>query len=74
MQRRFVTSTAPSPTSLEDGATDDNVHDFVRALQDLVHAAVPEVPLHGVVLQVAVAAVQLQAAVDDVEALVASVG
>ncbi len=55
--------------SLEDGAADDDVHDFIRALKDLVHAAVSEVALDGVVFQIAVAAVQLQAAVDDVEAL-----
>ena len=34
-----------------------------------MHAAVSEVALDGVVLEIAVAAVQLQATVDDVEAL-----
>ncbi len=55
--------------SLQDGTAHDYVHDFICALKDLVHAAVSEVALDGVVLQVTVAAVQLQAAVDDIEAL-----
>ena len=55
--------------SLEEGASNDDVHDFVGALEDLVHAAVPEVALDGVILQIAVASVQLQAVVDDVKAL-----
>jgi hypothetical protein len=55
--------------SLEKGASNNDVHDFVGALEDLVNTAVPEVTLDGVILQVAVATVQLQAVVDDVEAL-----
>jgi hypothetical protein len=45
-----------STVSLKDGAADDDIHDLVGALQDLVHAAVPEVALHRVVLEVTVAA------------------
>jgi hypothetical protein len=64
-----VWQTFTSSASLENGAAHDDVHDLIGALKDLVHAAVPQVPLDGVVLQVTVAAMQLQAVVDDVEAL-----
>lgn len=49
----------------------DYVHHYlVRALQDLMHAQIPHEPLDRVVLKVAVATVQLEAVVRDVEALV----
>src|SRR6201999_3760438 len=47
---------------------DDHAHDLVGAFEDLVHAQVAQIALDGEVLQVAVAAMQLQRVVDDLEA------
>jgi hypothetical protein len=41
MRRRFVAFASPA-LSLEDGTTNDDIHNFIRALENLVHAAVPE--------------------------------
>src|SRR3569833_2513096 len=49
-------------------ARDDDAHDLVGAFEDLVHAHVAQHALDGMVAQIAVAAVHLQAAIDDVEA------
>ena len=51
----------------EQLAADDDAHDLVRALEDLVHAQVAHDLLDAVVVQVAVAAVQLQRLVRDAE-------
>ena len=48
----------------EHAAGDQQLHHLVGALQDLVHTDVAQVLLHAVVLQVAVAAEQLQGGVD----------
>src|SRR5216684_4595842 len=45
----------------------DHPHDLVGALEDLVHTQVAEIALDGEVLQVAVAAMQLQRLVDDLK-------
>src|SRR3546814_4346519 len=57
----------PSP-SLQQAAGDDHPHDLVRAFQNLVHARVADVSFQREILQIAVAAVQLQRLVADVEA------
>ena len=49
-------------------AADDQPHHLVGAFQDLMHAHVAQHALDRMVAQIAVAAVQLQAAVDHVEA------
>lgn len=55
---------------LEQDSLDDVHHDLVGAFKDLVDAEVSEEPLNGVVLEVAIATVHLQAVIDNVEALV----
>ena len=49
-------------------AGDDQPHDFVGALEDLVHAQVAHDTLDFIVCKIAVAAVDLQRLVGDVEA------
>src|SRR5580704_9046525 len=48
-------------------ARNDHPHDLVGAFEDLVNAQVAQIALDGKVLQVAVAAMQLQRLVDDLE-------
>ena len=45
-------------------------HDLVGSFEDLVHAEIPKEPFDWVVLKVAIAAMHLQAVVDDVEAFI----
>src|SRR5712671_3376134 len=47
---------------------DDQSHHLVGALENLVHAQIPQNALDGMIAQIAVAAVKLQAAIDHVEA------
>jgi len=54
----------------EEDALYDVHHYLVGALQNLVNTKVSQVALDRVVLQVTIAAVHLQAVVDDVETLV----
>lgn len=44
---------------------DEQPHDFIGPLKDHVDAGVPQVLLHRVVFEVAVATVQLQRLIDD---------
>src|SRR6266849_1961838 len=46
----------------------DQPHHLVGAFQDLVHAQVAQYALDRVIAQIAVAAVELQAAIDHIEA------
>ena len=55
---------------LEQCSLDDVHHDLVSSLEDLMDTEVSEEALNGVVLQVAISAVHLEAVVHDVEALV----
>ena len=63
----FVSIPSSSSLPLQHCPRDEHLHDLVGALQDLVDADVPEVLLHGVVLQIAVAPVHLQGRVHDLE-------
>ena len=49
-------------------AADDQSHDLVGAFQDLVHAHVAQHALDRMIAQIAVTAMQLQAAIDHLEA------
>src|SRR5476649_325242 len=55
-------------SSHQKSTRNDHTHDLVGALEDLVHPKVAQVTLDGKVLQIAVATVQLQRVVHDVEA------
>src|SRR5260370_27656849 len=48
-------------------ARNDHPHDLVGAFEDLMNAQVAQIALDGKVLQVAVAAMQLQRFIDDLE-------
>src|SRR5260370_33637356 len=54
-------------SSHQKPARNDHPHDLVGTFEDLVHAQVAEIALDGEVLQVAVAAMQLQRLVDDLK-------
>src|SRR5439155_26704561 len=69
-----TTSTFITASSIPQQITaDDQPHHLVGAFQDLVDAHVAQDPLDRMIAQVAVAAVKLQAAVDDIEAGVGGV-
>src|SRR4029078_4981259 len=48
----------------EHSAADDEPHDFVGALKNLVHPHIAQYALDGIVAQIAITAMQLQAAID----------
>ena len=54
----------------EEGARDDEAHDLVGALEDLVNADVSQIPLNLVILEVSVASKHLKGIVADLEARV----
>src|SRR5713101_1651071 len=58
----------PRGSSHQKPARNDHAHDLVGAFEDLMHPEVAQITLDGKVLQVAVAAMQLQRIVDDPEA------
>src|SRR3954452_21799913 len=55
-------------SAADQGARDDEAHDFVGAFEDLVHPEIAHQLLDAVIMQIAVAAEQLQSIVGDVEA------
>lgn len=57
----------------QQGARGDHPHHLVGALENAVHTRIAQEHVHLVVLQVAVSSVQLQAVVNDLEALVCRV-
>src|SRR5262245_23313060 len=56
------------PIAPQQLARDDDAHDLVGALQDLVHPEIAHQLLHAVILEIPVAAVDLQCLVADLEA------
>src|ERR1700721_805190 len=55
------------------GSADDHPHDFVGSLQDAVHPEIAHDLLQTVLAKIAVAAVQVQRLVGDVETLIGDV-
>ena len=51
----------------EEVAGDDDAHDLVGAFEDLVHAQIAQIALDREILEIAVAAMQLQRLVDDMK-------
>src|SRR5436190_21926062 len=57
-----------APSIAQQVPADDQPHDLVGAFEDLMHAQVPQDALNGMVAQVAIAAMELEAAIDHLEA------
>src|ERR1044072_9072859 len=56
-----------APSIAQQLPADDQPHDLIGAFQDLVNPQVPQDALDGMIAQIAVAAMQLQAAIDHLE-------